>query len=90
MQCKTNQKYLRNKTPNESVNVKIWVGPCSGVYQKSEIAKKEKKKAEAESKTPHQMCAVTATKAYQIEEEEKENILQENLLWCQNSCEIAG
>ena len=61
--------------------------------QKSEIApqKRERKKAEAESKKPHQMCAVTVTKAYQIEGGVgggKEDILQENLLWYQNSCEI--
>ena len=39
----------------KSINVKIWVGPCSGVCQKSEIAITKKAKAES-PKNPSNVC----------------------------------
>ena len=83
--CKTNQKYLRNKAPNEKRKCENMGWSMFRCVPKEWNCKKKKKKAQAESKKPHQKCAVTVTKAYQIE---KKRTFYRKICWCQNSCEI--
>ena len=69
----------------KSINVKIWVGPCSGVCQEWNC---NNKKAKAESKkTPSNVCCNShkSLSNRKKKRKNKEDILQENLLWCQNS-----